>query len=68
MQVEEERLLRVNDVTDLIGVSRSTLYRMFKANQFPQPIRIGPRACRWRLSQVLERMNAHPAATDDNWE
>ena len=51
-----------------IGVSRSTLYRMVATNKFPQPIRIGHRATRWRLSQVLEWLESRPAATDDNWE
>ena len=68
MKVEDERLLRVKEVASLIGVSRSTIYRMVEAGQFPQPIRIGPRASRWRLSEVLEWMTSRPLATADNWE
>ena len=68
MKVEYERLLRAKEVAGLIGVSRSTLYRMVAAGQFPQPIRIGPRASRWRMSEVQEWMASRPLATANNWE
>lgn len=68
MKVEEERLLRAKDVTERIGVSRATLYRLVVADKFPQPIRIANRAARWRLSEVVAWMESRPAATNNNWE
>ena len=68
MVVHEERLLNVREVTELIGVSRSTLHRMVSANRFPSPIRVGLRAVRWRLSEVLVWMESRPAATYNNWQ
>ena len=63
MKVEEARLLNALQVSALIGVSRTTLYRMVLAKQFPRPIRIGQRATRWRLSEILEWMDSRPPAT-----
>ena len=68
MKDREERLLRVKDTAKLIGVSRSTVYRMVDDGQFPQPIRIGTRASRWRLSEVMQWMESRPVATNENWE
>ena len=65
---EEERLLNVKEVIKLIGVSRTTLHRMVVSHQFPQPIRVGQRATRWRLSEVLEWMSSCPLATHENWQ
>lgn len=67
MIVQEERLLNAREVTELIGVSRSTLHRMVAANRFPRPIRVGLRALRWRLSEVLAWMESGPPATLYNW-
>lgn len=61
--VEEERLLRVKDVIEKIGISRSRLFRLVAADKFPQPIRIADRAARWRLSQGMEWMDSRPDAT-----
>ena len=66
--MHEERLLNVREVTELIGVSKSTLHRMVSANRFPRPIRVGLRAVRWRLSEVLAWMESRPPALEDNWQ
>ena len=68
MVVHEERLLNVREVTELIGVSRSTLHRMVSDNRFPRPIRVGLRAVRWRLSEVLAWMESCQPAMEDNWQ
>lgn len=63
MTVVEELLLRDKEVARMIGVSRGTLWRMVKAGLFPPPIRVGLRAVRWRLSEVLEWIASRPVAT-----
>lgn len=35
------------------SVSIPTLYRWIKANEFPAPVRIGPKCSRWREEDVL---------------
>ena len=47
-----EKLLRVPEVEDLTAMKKSKLYDLVKQGQFPAPVRIGPRAVRWRLSAV----------------
>ena len=47
-----ERLLRLPEVEGLVGLRKSKLYDLVKQGQFPAPVRIGPRAVRWRLSAV----------------
>lgn len=34
-------------------ISRSTLWRWLKDGLIPSPVRIGPRAVRWSLSELL---------------
>ena len=46
------RVLRRDVVLQQIGVSRSTLWRWFKAGEFPGPIRLGPGRVGWRADEV----------------
>lgn len=46
-----DRLLRLQDVTGMVGLSRSTVYEMVSANEFPRPVKIG-RSSLWRLSAI----------------
>ncbi len=47
------RILRVNQVTAMTGISYSTLNRLEKRNLFPQRRRIGVRAVGWVESEVI---------------
>ena len=38
----------------LTAMKKSKLYDLVKQGRFPAPVRIGPRAVRWRLSAVQE--------------
>ena len=55
-QVGADRLLREEEVCEMVAVSRSTLWRWVSTGSFPPPIRIGPSAVRWRLSAVQDWM------------
>lgn len=46
------RILRLPDVLQLVGLSKSSIYALMKAGQFPQPIHLGARAVGWLLSAV----------------
>jgi prophage regulatory protein len=48
------RFVRTKDVTRMIGVSRTTLWRMVRAGTFPRPVRIATRA----TGHVLEEVEA----------
>lgn len=49
-----ERILRRPDVEGLVGLSRSTIYSMMAASEFPKPIQIGRRAVGWPESSIQE--------------
>ena len=54
-------LLTVDDVAELLKVSRSTVYEYLKRDHLPQPVKIGPRLARW-LRQEVEEWIAEQAA------
>lgn len=47
------RMLRLEEVMSMTGLSRSSIYAMAKQGSFPKQIQIGPRAVRWN-SQTVE--------------
>lgn len=47
-----DRNLRRQDVEAATGLSRSTIYAMMGAGDFPRPIRIGKRAVAWPQSAI----------------
>ena len=63
----ENRLLRRREVEKLTGLSRSTIYRMLKTGQFPQPVRIGRKAVRWRLRDIIAWMDSRPSMSPETW-
>ena len=49
------RIMRLPEVLELTGLSKSTLYRRMKAGEFPQPVRLGGPRCRavgWLADEV----------------
>ena len=51
-QHESPRLLRATEVEKMVGFKRQWIHRLIKQDRFPQPIRIGPRAVRWRADEI----------------
>jgi prophage regulatory protein len=41
----------------LVGISRSTIYRLISEGQFPDRVHYGPRAVRWREADIAARQN-----------
>ncbi|GGH18126.1 transcriptional regulator, AlpA family [Cribrihabitans marinus] len=52
------KILRRRDIELIIGLSRSTIYKMIADGDFPQPIKIGARAVGWRESDVSEWLDS----------
>ena len=65
--MEEHRLIKIDEVLSMCGVSKPHIYRMISRGQFPAPVRVGPRAARWRLSEVKKWIDGLPIATEANW-
>ncbi len=45
-------MLRVDEVLQVVGVSKSVLYEMIGRQQFPRPVRISLRAVGWRQRDI----------------
>ncbi|EKL0030453.1 AlpA family transcriptional regulator [Vibrio vulnificus] len=48
------RLIRLNEVLGMTGLSRSSMYRFIEDNQFPLQVQLGDRAVAWVESEVQE--------------
>ena len=60
------RFIRPRQVLEMIGVSRTTLWRMVQAGTFPRPVRITERNCGFLLDNVETWMKARAAGLP--WE
>lgn len=54
MKLSNDRMLKIEEVAELLAVSVPTLYAMRREGKFPEPCRlgVGGRSSRWRLSDV----------------
>jgi prophage regulatory protein len=53
-----DKILRCQDVQEVTGLSRSTIYRMMNRDAFPQATKLGIRAIGWRQSAVSDWIEA----------
>jgi prophage regulatory protein len=58
------RILRLPEVIETVGKSRSVIYDMMDQGEFPQARRIGPRAVGWFSDEIEEWMEALPPARE----
>ena len=63
MDVRTRRLLRRQEVLDLVQFSLTTLYRLMANGDFPRPVKLGARAVAWWEDEVLEWMEQRPRST-----
>ncbi len=61
-EVIGERFLRRQQVEEITGLSRSSIYRLIEGGQFPRPVRVGPNAVRWPSSVIADWMRSRPLA------
>lgn len=58
-----DRLLRIADVKEKVGLGTSTIYRKISAGEFPLPVDIGGGKVRWRESAIDAWIDALPTRT-----
>ncbi len=58
----DDRLLTRQQVCDLTGIGKSSVYRFVNENGFPPAIQLGARCVRWRQSEVLDWIETRPRA------
>ena len=64
MTMDERRVLRLEEVCQLVGLARSTIYAKVSAGGFPAPIRLGSRSVGWRLADIDRWL----AAPERRWD
>jgi prophage regulatory protein len=57
-KLNAQRLLRLTEVSTMVGLKRSSIYRYVSEGKFPAPVRVGIRGVRWRLMDVLAWQNS----------
>jgi prophage regulatory protein len=48
----DDRILREGEVRDRTGLSRTTRWRLIRADKFPKPIKLTEHAIGWRESSI----------------
>jgi prophage regulatory protein len=48
------RVMRLKEVLDTIGLSRSTVYKYLAEGNFPKPVTLGERCVGWVESEVYD--------------
>jgi prophage regulatory protein len=56
------RVLRLPEVMQATGLSRSTIYDRMKDGGFPRPVRLGPNSVGWREGDVADWLASREAA------
>jgi predicted DNA-binding transcriptional regulator AlpA len=70
MTSPSNRLLRVGEVADLLGCSKSYVYKLAQnSTSFPKPIVLGDEtnkrsSSRWVLSEIEDWVNSRPRGKD----
>jgi prophage regulatory protein len=53
-----DRLIRIDEVLHICGLSRSALYASIQKGEFPEQVKLSKKSCAWVYSEVLAWMNA----------
>jgi prophage regulatory protein len=54
------KILKVKEVVQLTGLSRSTLWRLEQKGEFPKKIALSPNRVGWIEKEMLEWVNSRP--------
>ena len=57
-----QRMLRLPQVLERTGMSRSTIYSWMDRQEFPAPVKLGPRAIAWRDADIEAWLEARQPA------
>lgn len=61
-----DRLLRRRQVEEMTGLSRSSIYRLMRTQEFPVAVKVGPAAVRWKESDITSWLESRPLAMGDH--
>lgn len=58
------RVMKLNEVINTTGLSRSSIYAYMSKGNFPKPIQLGPRAVAWVEGEVVAWLQEKLSARD----
>lgn len=61
-----EKILRLPEVKDRVGLSRSSIYQAIQRNEFPSQIKLGARAAGWLESDIAQWLASRIAQRKSN--
>lgn len=53
-----DQIIRPRNIPTITGLSRTTIWRLMKANKFPQTVQLSAGAVGWRMSEVQAWLDA----------
>jgi prophage regulatory protein len=59
---DPSQILRLPAVSEAVGLTRSSIYRLMDEGLFPRPVKLSPRAVGWRRGQIDEWLATRPTA------
>lgn len=57
-------VVRMRQLTSMIGLSRASIYNLINESLFPAPIKLGPKAVGWRIGEIEEWLKTRPYSMD----
>lgn len=48
----DQALVRISTVCNVLGLSRASVYRYVKEGRIPAPLKLSPRATRWKVGDL----------------
>ena len=61
---EAQKLLRLDQVLQIVPLGRTTIYAKIRAGELPAPVRLGKRAVAWRSTDIAEFIDRLATAQD----
>jgi len=59
----DDRILRIADVEQSVGLKKSTIYALVQKKEFPSPIKLGSRSSGFLLSEINQWKRERIAAS-----
>jgi len=60
MHSPSDKLLKIGEVSERLGVSKNAIYKWVKNNRFPKPIILGESSSRWFEKEVEQWLMERP--------
>ncbi|MES2181540.1 MAG: AlpA family transcriptional regulator [Pseudomonadota bacterium] len=57
-----DRYIRIKELAAMLGIGRSTIYRLISENKFPKQIKLTERTSVWRVSVINEWVESREKA------